>query len=68
MLKKAYIERDLRVITQENNPSHVDRIFDETYNVVRNIGLAFHYMDKDMMKKWITTMIRPRLEYGPLTK
>ena len=42
--------------------SHVDKILGETYNLVRNIGLAFYYMDKDMMKKLISTVIRPRLE------
>ncbi|MPC35996.1 hypothetical protein E2C01_029437 [Portunus trituberculatus] len=26
--------------------------------------MTFHYMDKSMMKKIITTMIRPRLEYA----
>ena len=44
--------------------NHIDRIYGETYNLIRNIGLAFHYMDKDMMKKLITTLIRPRLEYA----
>ena len=26
--------------------------------------MAFHYMDKDMMRKLITNVIRPRLEYA----
>ena len=65
-LKKVSKEKDLGVIIQANNQpgSHVDKIFGETYNLLRNIGLAFHYMDKEMMKKLITTMIRPRLEYA----
>ena len=25
--------------------------------------MAFHFLDKDMMRKMITTMIRPKLEY-----
>ena len=44
--------------------SHVDKIFGETYYLVRNIRLAFHCMDKDMVKKLISTVIRPRLEYA----
>ena len=39
-------------------------MFGETYNLIKNIGLAFHYMDKDMMKKLISMVIRPRLEYA----
>ncbi len=31
--------------------------------MVRSIGIAFHSMDKDMMKKIIATMIRPKLEH-----
>ena len=26
--------------------------------------MALHFLDKDMMKKIITTMIRPKLEYA----
>ena len=66
VLKKVKKEKDLGVIMQENGQpeSHIDRIFGETYNLLKNIRLAFHYMDKDMMKKLICTMIRPRLEYA----
>lgn len=46
------------------NQSHINRIFRDTYNLVRNIGVAFSYMDKDMMRRLITTMIRPKLEYA----
>ena len=28
--------------------------------------MAFHFLDKDMMRKVITTMIRPKLEYAEL--
>ena len=30
--------------------------------MLRNIRVVFHYMDKEMMKKSITTMIRPKME------
>ena len=66
ILKKVSKEKDLGVTILDNNQpeSHVNKIFGETYNLIRNIRLAFHYMDKEMMKKLITTMIRPKLEYA----
>ena len=65
-LRKVQREKDLGVIIQSNiqSDSHIDRIFGETYNVIKNVGLAFHYMDKEMMKKLLVTVIRPRLEYA----
>ena len=65
-LERVDKEKDLGVIIQDNGQfeAHIDKMFGETYNLIRNIGLAFHYMDKDMMKKLINTMIRPRLEYA----
>ena len=32
--------------------------------MLRNIRMAFHFLNKDMMRKIITTMIRPNLEYA----
>merc|ERR1711980_55514 len=66
MLKKVNQEKDLGVIMQKDGQpeNHIDRIFRETYNLVKNIELSFHYMDIEMMKKLITTMITPRLEYA----
>ena len=32
--------------------------------MLANIRVAFHHMDKDMMKRILTSMIRPRLEYA----
>ena len=66
VLKKVNKEKDLEVIMQENGQpeSYIDRMFGETYNLLKNIRLAFHYMDKEMMKKLISTVIRPRLEYA----
>ena len=32
--------------------------------MLTNIRVAFHYMDENMMKKILTCMIRPRLEYA----
>ena len=60
-LRKVQREKDLGVTVQSNiqSESHIDRIFRETYNVIKNIGLAFQYMDKEMMRKLITTVLRP---------
>ena len=32
--------------------------------MLRNIQMALHFLDKDMMRKNITTMKRPKLEYA----
>ena len=45
---------------------HINKIFRETYNMLRNITVAFHYMDTEMMKKIIITMIRPKMEYAAI--
>ena len=42
----------------------MNKILSKAYKLVRNIGLAVHFMDKDIMKKWISIVIRPRLEYA----
>ena len=39
------------------------RIFGDTFRMLRNIWMAFHFLDKDMIRKIITSMIRPKLEY-----
>ena len=31
--------------------------------MLRNIKVAFHFLDKDMMKKTMTTMLTPKIEY-----
>ena len=43
---------------------HINQIFGSTYRTLINIRVAFHYMDKEMMKKILTSMIRLRLEYA----
>ncbi len=41
---------------------HIYKLFWETYKMLQNIKRSFNYMDKEMMRKIITTMIRPKLE------
>ena len=67
-IQKRTEEKDLGV-TISNKLSfekHISKITGETYNLLRNIKLAFSYIDEDMIKKLITSMIRPRLEYAAL--
>ena len=61
-------EKDLGVVIQGNlSPEkHIDRIFEDTFRMLRNIQMAFHFLDKDLMRKIITTMIRPKLEYAEI--
>ena len=65
VIMKSREEKDLGVIIQDTlTPErHISEIFGSTYRMLMNIRVAFHYMDKAMMKKIITTMIRPKLEY-----
>ena len=59
-------EKDLGVVIQDNlSPEkHINRIFGDTFMMLRNIRMAFHFLDKYLMRKIITTMIRPKLEYA----
>ena len=61
-------EKDLGVVIQDNlSPEkQINRMFGDTFMMLRNIRMAFHFLDKDMMGKIITIMIRPKLEYAEL--
>ena len=65
-IKKVESEKDLGVlITKEMSPNkHINKIVGETYNLLRNITIAFTYIDEDMVKKLLASLIRPRLEYA----
>ncbi len=55
----------MTVTDKLNFGKHINHITGKAYNL-RNIKAAFIHLDKDMMKKLITSMIRPRLEYAAL--
>ena len=59
-------EKDLGVMIQDtlSPEKHINGLFGSTYNLLTNIRVAFNYMDKEMMKKIITSMVRPKLEYA----
>ena len=42
----------------------INKIVGETYNLLRSIKVVFTYMDEEMVKKILVTLIRPRLEYA----
>ena len=44
---------------------HINMITGQTYNLLRDIQLAFIYVDEDMIRKLITTLVRSRLQYAP---
>ena len=66
VIKKSNEEKDLGVIIQDTlSPErHISNIFNNTYRMLTNIRVAFNYMDKNMMKKIITSIIRRQLEYA----
>ena len=43
---------------------HIDEIFSDTLWMLRNMRMAFHFLDKDVMRKILTTMITPKVEYA----
>ena len=52
-ITKTKEKKDLGVIIQENRSpdKHINKISGLSYKMIINIRVAFHYMDKDMMKK-----------------
>ena len=59
-------EKALGVVIQDNlSPEkHLNRIFGDTIKMLRNIRMTLHFLDKNVMRKIITTMFRPKLEYA----
>ena len=54
------------VVIQDNiSPEkYINLIFGKTFRMLRNIRIAFHFLDNGVMRKIITTMIRPKLKYA----
>ena len=67
-ITKSADEKDLGVTIQDSlSPEkHINRIFGNTYSMLVNIRVAFTYMDKEMMRKIISTLVRPKLEYAAI--
>ena len=43
---------------------HINRIFGDIFRMLRNIRMAYHFLDKDMNRKIITTMTILKLKYA----
>ena len=65
-LEKSKEEVDLGVtVTEGLTPEkHINKITGEVNNLLRRVKMAFAYIDIDMMKKLIVSLVRPRLEYA----
>ena len=65
-VKKVEYEKDLGVVITNNmSPDkHINKVIGETYSLIRSIKVAFAYMDGEMVKKILVSMIRPKLEYA----
>ena len=66
VISKKREEKDLGVIVQDNlSPEkHISRIIGGAYGLLTNMRVAFNYMDEEMLRELIVSMIRPRLEYA----
>ena len=54
------------MVIQDNLSSekHIDELFDDTFRMLRNIQMTSHFLNNDMMRKMIVTMIRSELQYA----
>lgn len=60
-------EKDLGLTFTESllPEKYLNKIIGETYNLLRNsIGVAFVYLDEDMIRIIIVAVIYPKLEYA----
>ena len=59
-------EKDLGVVINNKlkPEDHVNQVTGKAYNLLMNMKIAFTYIDADMVRKIITTFIRPQLEYA----
>ena len=43
---------------------HINKITGEVTNLLKRVKMAFAYLDADMMRRFIVSLVRPRLEYA----
>ena len=65
-ISKTNKEKDLGIIVTDNlSPEeHINKITGETYGLLTRMRIALSYIDEEMLKKVIESIIRPRLEYA----
>ena len=66
ILKESMKERDLGVVINKKLTSedHINGIVKSTYALLANMKIAFTYIDEEMLRKILTSYIRPKLEYA----
>ena len=66
IIPSADKEKDLGVVIQKklDPEDHINQITSKMYHLLANMKTAFTYVDTDMVRKIITTYIRPTLEYA----
>ena len=59
-------EKDLGVVINNKlkPEDHINQVTGKMYNLLTNMKIAFTYIDANMVRKIITTFIRPSLEYA----
>ena len=59
-------EKDLGVVMnfKMKREDHINQVTGKMYNLLANMKIAFTYIDASMVRKIITTFIRPTLEYA----
>ena len=45
---------------------YINEITGYIYQLLRNIRMAFKYLDEEMIKKLVTSLIQPNLEYAAM--
>ena len=65
-LQESEKEKDLGVIINNrlSPEEHIQEKVRNMHNLLANMRVAFTYIDEDMLKKIITSFIRPTLEYA----
>ena len=64
MIKGSPEEKDLGMIFSDVSPGrHINKIMGEIFQLLKNIKIALAFLDENMMKKIISSMIHPRLKY-----
>lgn len=65
---KTKEKKDLGLVIQDTLSLkwHKSTIFGSTWRMFQNTMMAFHCMDKNMLKKIISTMLHPKLEYAAM--
>ena len=65
-LKNSNKEKDLGIVVQDNlSPEgHINKVVGEGLAIVANIRTTFTYLDMNIVKKIIESILRPKLEYA----